>query len=642
MAKKFKKELSAVLALLMCAGTMSTAALADEAPQPTHLLGDKEGYLAAFNFKVVDEYIPTEGEERYAVVGSGEQTEFWTAYLIKDENGTLRIGDTTYTYNDNAKKINGVYLDGKFYPANSDEISYPGKEEGASLLANYNGLQQAMLMNGSGKKVAVYCADHVVSTTTDALYTVANIEDATHYDDYTAGKLRAAAANGYWGGTETVDQYGTLAKMKGMMAESGEFTEEEIDLLSPGVALSATQFALWELANEDDDRQVVNVQYIQKNRVAGYNGKSWNTLKITPAEEIPCVDLIFKLSNYLTELDPVDVVEPATANTVLNYKNILTDVDIEVLEKADGHENNLDWNKDNDAYVTNVTFDMLEVSENDNLFAKIVDAEGNVYAIGRIAGELQDGEVELIANTNDTYTFPGITLIENEETTYTVVVEGVQYLERNVYLYTAGERSVSQTLIGYDEGYFTVDVESSVKETFNVDDPTVTFESGKASNISFMLLDENGNVEFLDKIDIENETSFEIPFEAGKISAVFIKQSTSGMFWFSEKVGEDQQQAVIECLIDNNPSYKGHNAVAFGAGEHELEFKEDKFAVYSFTGDFMDEDGETVTVDSVDYDEDEEIGEEELDEEVEEEANNGSKKDKNNKKDKKNKKNKND
>lgn len=102
---------------------------------------------------------------------------------------------------------------------------------------------------------------------------------------------------------------------------------------------------------------------------------------------------------------------------------------------------------------------------------------------------------------------------------------------------------------------------------------TITFENGDASNISFMLIDkETGNVEFLYKTDIENETSFEIPFEAGKVSAVFVKQSTSGMFWFSEEVDEDVVDAAIACLKANNPSYKGHNAVAFGAGSHELKY----------------------------------------------------------------------
>lgn len=589
MARKLiKRSISAFLTLLMCVSTMSLTALAEEGTSaeptnaPTHLLGDAEGDLETFNFKVVEDYIPEEGDDRYAVVGAGEQTEFWTAFLYTtpgdenpDEAPMATINGQNYYLRSGGRNINGIYLDGVFH--SKAEL---GK---TTLQAAYNGLQQALLMNGNGKKAAVYCVDHVVPTTAVARYTLANIEDATHYDANTAGKIRAVAANGYWGGVGRVNQYGTLKKMKAMMEDSGQFDAEEVALLSPGVALSATQFALWELANADDDRQVVNVQYIVKNRVAGYNGLSWNKLVLTPESEIPCVNLIFKLSHYLTNLDPVEHIEMTTGNTVLSDKVILKEVDIDVLYKAVGHANNQDPDKDNDAYVTNVTFDMLQTSEKDNLTAKIIDAEENVYAIGRIAGALQEGEVQLTKNENGTYTFPGITLVENQETTYTVVVEGVQYLERNVYLYTAGDRETSQTLIGYDEGDFTVYVKSSVKKTFNLDDPSITFTPGQASNISFMLIDKTTRkVEFLYKIDIEDENSFAIPFEAGKISAVFVKQATSGMFWFSEKVDNTVIDATVECLKDHNPSYKGHNAVASGNGDHTLEFKKNKFATYNF------------------------------------------------------------
>lgn len=113
--------------------------------------------------------------------------------------------------------------------------------------------------------------------------------------------------------------------------------------------------------------------------------------------------------------------------------------------------------------------------------------------------------------------------------------------------------------------------------------PTISFNSGEASNISFMLIDKaTGEVQFLNKVDIGGETSFEIPTEEGKVSAVFVKQSTSGMFWFSEET--EYADAAIDCLKANNPSYKDHNTIAYGAGEHKLEFKAGKFATYTFAG----------------------------------------------------------
>ena len=179
-------------------------------------------------------------------------------------------------------------------------------------------------------------------------------------------------------------------------------------------------------------------------------------------------------------------------------------------------------------------------------------------------------------------------------------------------------------IVKIDTNYFNIPTVIAVNESNNP--PTVSFQSGEASNISFMLIDRaTGEVEFLKKIDIGGETSFEIPAEEGKISAVFVKQSTSGMFWIAEMVDAEVLESVIECLKDNNPSYKGHNAVAYGAGDHELEFKKGKFVTYTFAG-----------CDSVEIAPEEEVKEEveeEVEEKVEEETstkkNNGNNKNKN-------------
>ena len=91
-----------------------------------------------------------------------------------------------------------------------------------------------------------------------------------------------------------------------------------------------------------------------------------------------------------------------------------------------------------------------------------------------------------------------------------------------------------------------------------------------------MLIDADGNVEFLHKIDIKDETSVIIPTEEGKISAVFIKQAQSGMLWVAEEVNEDTVDKLIKCVKKNNPSYKGHDSVAFGSGDHDLTYKNKK------------------------------------------------------------------
>ena len=178
------------------------------------------------------------------------------------------------------------------------------------------------------------------------------------------------------------------------------------------------------------------------------------------------------------------------------------------------------------------------------------------------------------------------------------------YSDVDVFFYTAnGGKDVSQSLIGGDKPSFYVNgLDIFVKNVkVTVETPeipekpetsvTVSFKNGEASNISFMLLDPaTGEVEFLKKYDIGSETSYEIPTEEGKISCVFIKQSTSGMFWMAQEVSEEMQQAVIDCLKAHNPSYKGYNAFCFGEGDHELEFKKGKFVTYTFAGDIANVD----------------------------------------------------
>ena len=169
------------------------------------------------------------------------------------------------------------------------------------------------------------------------------------------------------------------------------------------------------------------------------------------------------------------------------------------------------------------------------------------------------------------------------------VVSGTQVLPAGVYFYApkaadvdgdgiATSREVSQNLVGVAMGETSVYAEASLKLQ------DVTFKSGEVSNISYMLINkETGEVEFLKKIDIDdNVTSVPVIAMDGYVSAMFMKQATSGMFWFSEEVDEDIVDATIDCLKANNPSYKGHNAIAFGEGAHKLEFKKNKFATYTF------------------------------------------------------------
>ena len=111
------------------------------------------------------------------------------------------------------------------------------------------------------------------------------------------------------------------------------------------------------------------------------------------------------------------------------------------------------------------------------------------------------------------------------------------------------------------------------------------------------------------------------------------------MFWASDEIDEATQQAVIDCLKANNPSYKGHwDEFFFGQGDFTWEFKKNKSVTYSFTGKVVvNNDEESVEAPTVDEPvvEEPKVEEPTVEETKKNNSNNGNKnKDKNNNKNK--------
>ena len=148
----------------------------------------------------------------------------------------------------------------------------------------------------------------------------------------------------------------------------------------------------------------------------------------------------------------------------------------------------------------------------------------------------------------------------------TVAPTGYIGCEEPIYF----EIDAEGNLVGEEvyEGVLTV-----VNVAYNID-----FLAGTASNISYMLINPNtGAVEFLYKIDLDsNDTSAPIVARDGYISAVFVKQSTSGLLWIAEEVDEATVDATLACVKRNNKSYKTCDAIVFGTGSHDLTYTKGK------------------------------------------------------------------
>lgn len=405
----------------------------------------------------------------------------------------------------------------------------------------------------------MYCCDATTGTDNEAYYKRVNLEDSEYVSEADAKRLRAIVENAY--------PYVSVEEAKAALKAAGFAQADELDRSE---LIAATQAAIWTIANPDSGDSY------RYNKTATTAQKlTWGGYMHEFAGEISNFTDSTTSRKYLSNPNGVGT----RVNALIDFYLAMDGVDAEagqiVITKLDVSESKV--GRSNGLYPVELNVSLNQgADENDEVVF-------NVYIDGQV--------IETVQVTDATeYT---VNFNAPADADIKVVVSGTQNLERGVYFYqpkpadldgdgVATSREVSQNLIAVASGETPVYAEM----TITIDTPpTINFNSGDASNISFMLIDKaTGAVEFLYKIDIENQTSFEIPTAEGKISAVFVKQSTSGMFWFAEEVDEDVQNAVIECLKDNNPSYKGYNAIAFGNGDHDLEFKKNKFVTYNFEG----------------------------------------------------------
>ena len=405
----------------------------------------------------------------------------------------------------------------------------------------------------------MYCCDATTGTDNEAYYKRVNLEDSEYVSEADAKRLRAIVENAY--------PYVSVEEAKAALKAAGFAQADELDRSE---LIAATQAAIWTIANPDSGDSY------RYNKTATTAQKlTWGGYMHEFANEIKNFTDSTTSRKYLSNPNGVG----ARVNALIDFYLAMEGVDAKegqiVITKLDVSESKV--GRSNGLYPVELNVSLNQGADGND------DVVFNVYIDGQV--------IETVKVTDATeYT---VNFNAPADADIKVVVSGTQNLERGVYFYqpkpadldgdgVATSREVSQNLIAVAQGETPVYAEM----TITIDTPpTINFNCGDASNISFMLIDKvTGAVEFLYKIDIENQTSFEIPTAEGKISAVFVKQSTSGMFWFAEEVDEDVQNAVIECLKANNPSYKGQNAIAFGNGDHDLEFKKNKFVTYNFEG----------------------------------------------------------
>lgn len=111
----------------------------------------------------------------------------------------------------------------------------------------------------------------------------------------------------------------------------------------------------------------------------------------------------------------------------------------------------------------------------DNLALKIVNEDNEVIAVGRIVGEVQEGENPLQLDGNGNYVFTNIPLEEGTQE-IRVALEGTQYLANDVFLFTSEVKDglSSQTMVGVAQGPRSVNIEMKLDFELKIDDEIST------------------------------------------------------------------------------------------------------------------------------------------------------------------------
>lgn len=395
---------------------------------------------------------------------------------------------------------------------NDDQIQYLRHVLKSDFrIARYIGTEEGHITNfiyeladKDGTKFYGYCVDLATDANRGYFYEIENLEDQDYYQNTTTNgivntdatdKLRAIALNGFWGtstyeqdaegnivyqkdaeGNTVLDndgnpvpviQTGSLQAVKNLLISKGY--ETEAAGLTEGMALAATQAALWVYGNCDPNRSVntedIVDKYVSNKTVSETDEKIIQTL-FEVLTELPGInkDAAEAGTNILDETDFL-----GSSITVINKVEDVTELQYTDATGRFSEDVNADDDKTNDVYETNIGFKLAIVPgdhPDDALSVYILDNEHKLIKIETLENA-HKGEGE--------YEVTGVVL--QEGVTINLKISGTQHLDQGVYLYTSEkiDDKPSQTFISVAEGKRNVNL--NVNLQFTVNEPEIDLNS---------------------------------------------------------------------------------------------------------------------------------------------------------------------
>ena len=349
-----------------------------------------------------------------------------------------------------------------------------------------------------GNLLVTYCMDEVTATYGGTAYVMENLKDADYFEgteeEQQAAKdqVRAIALKGYWGTTEGMGSLTQIkADLKAFIENNPDFTftysdpssisggeakteskefnagaDKEyllqlIEKLNEAGAVTVTQSAIWEFGRGEADPEIVYKNgALESDPEFNYALAMFREYLLNPAiqeEDAPKETIIYDQDSFLVK----------------------DSLKLSVGDKIEESEFNADADDTNDEYNVDLSFKLVVApGEDDDLIVCLVDHNNTIIRKARIAGEAAEGETsdEIVIAEDGSYTFTNVPLQENSDIAFNLKLEGIQYLEKGVYIYKSlksdgtSDYGYRQTLIGVAQGSHEVGVTTAFTVNFSVDE----------------------------------------------------------------------------------------------------------------------------------------------------------------------------
>lgn len=366
--------------------------------------------------------------------GSGETYDYETGLFNYNRYKKYNIGNLTFGNND------FIYVEGNLSDGESNQhLGFLISSVYEIKTTTGYGSEPAILFaltDQSGNTYYAYCSDLSTEIDSYSIFTIESLKDSGYFESDDWKHVEAIATNGYWA---TASGTGSLEEFKKYLFDSGKFSKNELSILNEGMAMSATQAAIWHYANSGDLE--FDEDAVFKTTKRGGGGA------VSEKE----LELLQKMYEFLR--DEAKTPEGYKSTDVIS-EDVFKDVSLKITGK--------DESGSEVVYNTEMSF-TLDVQP-DRFNAKdtkvtviVTDSHGNetttTYILKDENGNDGTGDFDKVDGEKSiTYTLKNIKLPDGS--TATMNLSGVQNLEKGAYLLTSSEGGygATQSLVGIFEG----------------------------------------------------------------------------------------------------------------------------------------------------------------------------------------------